>query len=474
VPEFNQRGIHTGHAPTNFPIKAAVAPDTYYWTHLAYMLPGDREAKLARYRSQYHQMTEFEQAHAESIADPSPSLRILPYAKPIKILVGGPVRKNAAVLSAHLASLESQELPARVELDYLFVDDYPAPDPAQQVLADFVAKHGGQVVKSGQAVTGDFTDQHPVTHQWTASAMTRVGNIKNGILAECVKGQYDYLWLIDSDLVLDRTTLASLLSCQRAVVSAVYWTRWNSDPLIHAGPQVWLKPVYQLGLPHYPESEFRRNLGVERRLERVGGLGACTLIRRDVIEKGVNFSKPEGFPSGGLWDGEDRHFCEWARRLHVDLSADAWPDIFHVYHPQDVERVSDMAARFGAEHPLFANHGHLVSLRLTNIEDGVGPYAVRCRLGDGTLLPEIEQHVQAMQRGEDKLVRVHFPATTKQFPGMDLRGQTRLIRIELIDCKPYALPPVLEDEYYVVAGIGTVQDKTALTQEQHDLIGAQQ
>lgn len=474
--DWSTRGIHCGHSPSNLPLALQTAPSEFYWLHLAYMLPGDRDAKLTKYRSQYHQMTDFEQAHAESIADPQPSLRVLPFAKPVKILVGAPVRKNAAVLQAHLDSLIAQELPPRVTLDFLFVDDYPTPDPAQQVLAEFVQANGGRVVKSENTNTSDFTDQHPVTHQWTASAMNRMAFIKNGILKACVDGDYDFVFLVDSDLILDRTTLASLLAAQKPVVAAVYWTRWNADPVICAGPQVWLKPVYELSLPHYPEHEFRAKLGVERNLERVGGLGACTLIARHVIEKGVNFSKPPEFPSGGLWDGEDRHFCEWARRMHVDLYADAWPDIFHIYHPKDADRIPEMTTRLGATHPTFANHGHLVNLRLTNVEDLIGPVNVRCRMGDGTLLPELEQHLQAMQRGEEKLVRVHFPSTTPLIPTsagmMTVAGQSRLIKIELIDCKPAALPPVLEDEFYVVDGVLTVQDKTQLTKEQHQLIGA--
>ena len=464
VAAWSGRGIHTGHTPANFPIHTGLAPAGYYWTHLGYLSAEDRQTKLTRYRSQYHQMTDFEQAHAESIADPNPTLRILPFAKPIRILCGGPVRKRAEILEAHLATLAEQELPTRVSVDFCFVDDYPAPDPAQAVLADFVAAHGGKVLKSHNPAQ-DFSDQHPVTHQWSVTAMARMGQLKTMLMQECLAGQYDFLWLVDSDLLMDRTTLTSLLSAQRDIVAAVYWTRWNTDPRICAGPQVWLKPPYQLALPHYPEHEFRHALGVERALERVAGLGACTLIRRGVIEKGVGFSKPADFPSGGLMDGEDRHFCEWARRLHVDLWADGWPDIFHVYHPQQVETIPNMLARVRDAHPTFCNHGHLVSLKLLNVDDGIGPMHLRCRIGDGSLLPEVEQAIMNLQRGETTIKRIHFPMTTKPVGGLALGGQARLIRIELVDCKPFGLPPVLEDEFYTTPS--TVQDKTHLTDAQH-------
>ena len=471
VARWSRRGIHTGHTPANFPLVAQVAPEAYYWTHLAYLDQKDREAKLTKYRSQYHQMTDFEKAHAESIADKDPPLKVLPFAKPVRILVGGPVRKRKEILDAHLASLEALELPDRVKLTFCFVDDYPNDDPARESLVEFVNGRG-MVIKSTDTRSDDFSDTHPVTHQWTLTAMDRMGRLKSLIFRECLKGNYDYVWLIDSDLIVDKTTLRSMYALQKPVVSAVYWTRWNNDPRIHAGPQVWLKPPYQLSLPHYPEHEFRHKLGVARETEKVAGLGACTLIARGVIEKGVNFSKPEGFPDGGLWDGEDRHFCEWARRLHVEMWADGWPDIAHIYHPQQIEQCQGWLMELTTDHPQFCNTGHLVSLRLTNIEDAVGPMSVRCRIGDGTLLPEIETHLLQMRRGDSKVVRIHFPSTTRPIPArggvIALAGQNRLIQVELLDCKPFVLPPVLRDEFYYSA---QAQDMTHLTADQHAKIG---
>lgn len=471
--QWSVRGIHPGHAPANFPLVAGVAPEDYYWLHYGYADPRDREHKLHRYREQYHQMTDFERAHAESIADPNPNLRILPFARKVRVLIGGPVRKRADVLKAHLASLAAQEKPKNVTFDYCFVDDYPDPDEGSTVLAEFVAEHGGTVVKSQDTRSDDFSDAHPITHQWTESAMNRVGRLKNRLLRKTVEGGYDYLWLVDSDLILDRTTFQSLLAANRQVVSAVYWTRWNTSREIHAAPQVWQAPVYQLGLPHYPEHEFRSDLAM-RDLIKVGGLGACTLIRREVIEKGVNFAKPPQFPSGGLWDGEDRHFCEWARRLHVELWADGWPDIFHVYHASDVERMPAMATRLGEPHPDFPNLGHWVSLKMTNLEDAVGPVYLRCRLGDGTLLPEVEHQILGMGRGEQKIVRVHFPITmptvTTQRGTVALGGSVKLIQCELLDCKPHRLPPVLEDEFHGTPD-GLMQDATLLTPEQKATFG---
>jgi hypothetical protein len=106
---------------------------------------------------------------------------------------------------------------------------------------------------------------------------------------------------------------------------------------------------------------------------------------------------------------------------------------------------------------------------LTNLEDGIGPVHERCRIGDGKLLPELEQAILTMRRGDTKVVRTHFPST---FPTLTapqgvvpLAGAIRLIQIELLDCKPFGLAPVVADEFHMSAE-GPVMDATTLSPQQ--------
>lgn len=69
VPEWPERGIHTGHAPLNFPLASGVAKDLW-WEHRAYNSPARRQAKHAQYLSVADQLSDFEKAHAQSILDP--------------------------------------------------------------------------------------------------------------------------------------------------------------------------------------------------------------------------------------------------------------------------------------------------------------------------------------------------------------------------------------------------------------------
>lgn len=69
-PQWNQRGVHCGHAPANFPLVMGVAPpDEYFFVHRAYMTPERRVAKHSQYLSQAKHLSSGELAHAASIID---------------------------------------------------------------------------------------------------------------------------------------------------------------------------------------------------------------------------------------------------------------------------------------------------------------------------------------------------------------------------------------------------------------------
>ena len=71
TPEWPIRGLHTGHAPRNFPaIVGCVTPESgIYWRHLSFLTPSARLKKVEQYMGQAHQLTPFELAHARSVGD---------------------------------------------------------------------------------------------------------------------------------------------------------------------------------------------------------------------------------------------------------------------------------------------------------------------------------------------------------------------------------------------------------------------
>lgn len=402
-------------------------------------------------------------------------LSLVPDFRQRTIVVGTSVRKSLPILQAHLASLLWQQLPPQTTLHFVYVPDF-APDQqdAAEYLKQWISEWGGELLRGVPAGLNDFTDLHPQSHQWSPSAMSRVGQNKNRILRRAVELKADAVWLVDADLILDRTTLVSLISCDRPITCGVYWTHWqrqmgNENAQSYAGPQVWLNHPYEMAGRGMEDWEFRGKL-VRRELTQVWGQGACTLIDRRVLEAGVNFDYLDGIPLEGLMAGEDRHFCLRAERHHLPMFADAWADIFHIYHrPEDELQIPAMQKRLGADHPKTPRLGDLVSVKMHPLEpvatpigmQQLPPLSVRGRLGQIAMLPELEEAIYGLTRGQTVTVRANCPVS---HPIGYFRGRARLFRLTLVDCKPFGHPPVLERELFV--GQHASHDLTLLTSEQ--------
>lgn len=94
------------------------------------------------------------------------------------------------------------------------------------------------------------------------------------------------------------------------------------------------------------------------------------------------------------------------------------------------------------------------------------PTLVRGRLGAIKLLPQIEEAVTQLKRGEKKIVRVHFPV---HYEVPFLRGRTRLMEITLLDCKANQAPPVVEEDLHQTSA-GRFIDPATLTEPQREMV----
>ena len=355
----------------------------------------------------------------------------------MRILAGGIIHQDQAVLEAHLKTLRRAAEAADAEVDFVFLVDPEAPEENAEILPGLVEEADPKPEDANYSVD-------EVTLNWTEENFFWLGRQRQKILQPAADNHYDGVFLVDSDLLLGPETLQSRMECGRPITSAVLWTRWQPDspPL----PQVWLAHPYQLSGRGLSEHEFLRKLA-NRELTEVGGLGACTLIRSEVFGEVGYYPPLPDLPSGGMWQGEDRHFCVRAERAHVGLWADAWPDVYHAYRPSDAEHLDQVLERLLTEHAPTAEIGDLVSAKIEPLqEDRLSGHAefLRGRLGTLRVLPEIEKNLQEMEPGEDRIVDLDFPL---HYRIPQYRGQSRLVRLRLIDHKPCRAHPNLEDEW---------------------------
>lgn len=352
----------------------------------------------------------------------------------MRILVASVTNNPPELLAPHLLHLREQEVPDEIELSSFYITDNVPYESAE------LLDEAGVRMKEAEPKPDDATYAVSAeTHHWSKPTFYWLARQKQFLIDVAKNERFDAIWLVDSDLVVGSDTLASLLSCNRSVVSAVFWTHWTPDapPL----PQVWMEHPYELQGRGYEAHEFIRSLR-ERELIQVGGLGACTLIRSDVFGKVGFWPLIDGLPDWGMWQGEDRHFCVRAERNHIALWADAWPDIFHIYRPSDLDRLPSFQ-RPTSRPPKV---GDLVSFTIEPVEEparaGYKEH-VRGRLGALRILPNIERALQEMKPGDERFIKARFPSWWKV---PEYRGKTKALHLRLIAVKDGApLPPTLAD-----------------------------
>lgn len=253
------------------------------------------------------------------------------------MLLGSPVRQHPEILKIFLTS--SRELNLNVfTIDYFFIDNNTE-EESSQLLSSFSEETPNTVIKKIQDHEEYICDEN--THVWQETAIWKVAGFKNSIIDYAITGGYDYLFLVDSDLVLHPQTLLHLISLQKDIVSEIFWTRW--EPGFPELPQVWVNDQYSIfecarGENLTQEEIFKRVTSFIDRLKepgvyKVGGLGACTLISKNALSTGVNFKEIYNVS----FVGEDRHFCIRAVALGFELFVDTHYPAFHIYRLSDLK-----------------------------------------------------------------------------------------------------------------------------------------
>ena len=259
----------------------------------------------------------------------------------MRILIASPIKQNIKILNQFLASLSELEVDD-FECHYLFVDDCDSQE-SSDLLFDF-KKHNENVfiISSTEIVRENFSY---TLHEWNNDIIKKVAELKNYVINIAKKEEYDYLFLVDSDIVLHRETLQRLLSVNKDIVSNIFWTKISKCDDYE--PQVWLMDQGALFDPSDPKTksaiyrtvrkaEFISMLK-EKGTYRVGGLGACTLISKAVLDAGVNFSKLYNI---SFW-GEDRALCIRAVAAGFDLYVDTYYPAYHLYREAYIKGIED-------------------------------------------------------------------------------------------------------------------------------------
>ncbi|MCS1350002.1 glycosyltransferase family 2 protein [Mechercharimyces sp. CAU 1602] len=268
-----------------------------------------------------------------------------------RILIGAPIQQKPEILQQFLLSLTELEAHSYTA-DYYFADDNR--DPAStQLLRQFCEKHPQTTIQPSGYKHTFATSEQSHFKGWKEDIIWKVATMKDTIISHALTNEYDYLFLVDSDLVLHPATIEQLLSTEKDIVANIFWTKW--DPQQIEMPQVWQRDFYtqykverDLQLTKAQQEQLTLHFFQQLRqpgLYEVGGLGACTLISRHALARGVRFEQISNISLRG----EDRHFCVRAVAMGFSLYVDTHYPAYHIYRPSQLAGVAPYKERCAAE-----------------------------------------------------------------------------------------------------------------------------
>jgi GT2 family glycosyltransferase len=254
-----------------------------------------------------------------------------------RILIASPVHQKHQILELFLASLKNVNK-ENFKVDYIFCDDN-IDEESSALLNNFSDNESKVTLFRGKQESGYLCNDQ--SHYWKEDLVWKVAEYKERMIEVAKEEGYDYLFFIDSDLLLYPQTINSLIAAKKDIISNIFWTKWKPEQQIM--PNVWLSGTYTM-VDKRREEQLTQEELINRHqaflqkltkpgIYEVGGLGACTLISRRALLSGVSFQEINNLD---YW-GEDRHFCIRAKVLGYSLYVDTKCPAFHIYRESDVE-----------------------------------------------------------------------------------------------------------------------------------------
>ena len=169
------------------------------------------------------------------------------------------------------------------------------------------------------------------THHWSEDNFEDVVNMKNRILKYARDNVFDYLFLLDSDIIINKNTLCDLIKFDKDMISNIFWTKWNKE--LDEQPNFWDADSYAFH-PKKIELLQTKKLSSGDEIIKVGGTGACTLLKSIIFKNElINFTQLSNV-SFSRW--EDRAFCIKATVFNHDIYTYIKEPVIHLYRKSDL------------------------------------------------------------------------------------------------------------------------------------------
>jgi hypothetical protein len=281
--------------------------------HMGWAKKSDRLEKYSRYIKLDKDGKLGNLNQYRSILDEDPNL--YSYNNPIKkVLICAPVREDSDIFELYLNALDNLIIPENVIVEKHFIL-HNSPNLIE--ICDS-RKINYTIFNSENNFVKDED-----RHNWDRKNVDDVIAMKNGLADFALRNNFDYVFMVDSDVIVQTKTLLSLIKEEKQIISEIFWTDWENNGL--ALPNCWYWDSYGFTIE-------AMELWKEKGVYPVGMTGACILIKTDVYKK-FNYDRIYNIS----FDGEDRFFCIRAACNNVEIYIDTKYPATHLYRQSDKE-----------------------------------------------------------------------------------------------------------------------------------------
>ena len=207
-----------------------------------------------------------------------------------RILITAPVRQTEEIFKEYLWSLNRLIIPDNYNIDkyfYLHNSDY---------LKKFLQPNEYELINDNS-----IYEYNNRTHIWKTENFKAVAIMRTMALEKARKEKYDYIFSVDSDVILKKTTLIELLNTNKKFISKIFWNAY--DELM---PDLLVPNCYDGRLINQQMILDYEKLK-ENGIFKTGVIGACTLISNEIFNNEYINYYPIKNLSSSEWEYYD--FC---------------------------------------------------------------------------------------------------------------------------------------------------------------------
>lgn len=232
-----------------------------------------------------------------------------------RILHFSPVKKENEIVNLHLKSLGDLNI-SDIDITFTFFDDN-TDKLSSLLIKKFIESNKNAILFNNEQILID-ENLNIQKDRWTPDLYNRITLIKNYAISYFLNGNYDYLFLTDSDLILHPETLKTLLKQDKHFCAEIFWTKFKGSPTY--SPNAWYSS--NIGFSLEDLLQFKK-----KGTYKVDFTGACTLLSRTILKENVTFKK---IPNVNYL-GEDKHFCIRASVNGYEIYVNTEYPAFHLY-----------------------------------------------------------------------------------------------------------------------------------------------